>query len=144
MQQPGLPRVCCRRPYTVPPSALQTEMSKPLYLYFGLNLAPTKSASARRNGCRSEAGHGLVMASQRISADQFSETVTFSFTVGNDAYHWAWTMCPKDTEAEDGIGLPGHHGCGDQRVLYSARLPWLARARSGARSACPGRVGGHE
>ena len=39
---------------------------------------------------------------------------------GNDAYHWDWNACSKDTEAEDGIGLPGHHGCGDERILDSA------------------------
>jgi Protein kinase domain len=105
--------------YTLPPSALQTEMSKPLYLYFGLNLAPVKAPPTPK-WLYLRAGHGRVIASQRLSADQFIETVTFSFTVGHSAYHWAWTMCPKDTEAEDGIGLPGHHGCGDQRVLYSA------------------------
>jgi Protein kinase domain len=105
--------------YTSPPSVLQTEMSKPLYMYFGLNLAPTKTPPTPK-WLSLGAGHGLVIGSQRISADQFVETVTFSFTVGNDAYDWAWTTCLKDTEAEDGIGLPGHHGCGDQRVLYSA------------------------
>ncbi len=106
--------------YTSPPSALPTEMSKPRYLYFGLNLAKTIAAPPTPKWLSLGAGHGLVIKSQRISADQFIETVTFSFTVGNDAYHWASTMCLKDAEAEDGIGLPGHHGCGDQRVLYSA------------------------
>ena len=36
---------------------------------------------------------------------------------------WKWTTCSKDTEAADGIGLPGHHGCGAERVLSSA--PYL-------------------
>jgi Protein kinase domain len=102
-----------------PPSALQTEMSKPLYLYFGLNLAPTNEPATPK-WVYLGAGNGLVIASHPISADEFSETVTFSFRIGNDAYDWAWRTCFKETEAEDGIGLPGHQGCGGQRVLYSA------------------------
>ena len=53
-------------------------------------------------------------------ADEFTQTVTFSFRIGDDAYYWDWNSCIKDTEPEDGIGLPGHHGCGDPRVLDSA------------------------
>ena len=49
-----------------------------------------------------------------------SRLITFSFRIGNDAYDWDWDACSKDTEAEDGIGLPGHHGCGDERILDSA------------------------
>ena len=40
--------------------------------------------------------------------------------VGNDAYAWNWNTCSKDTEAEDGIGLPGNHGCGSKSVPASA------------------------
>jgi serine/threonine protein kinase len=103
----------------VPPSALQTEMSKPWYPYFGINLAPAKEPPPPQ-WLLLGTGNGHVTASRRISADEFSETVTFSFRIGNDAYDWDWTTCVEDTEAEDGIGLPGHHGCGDERVLASA------------------------
>jgi serine/threonine protein kinase len=102
----------------VPPSALQTEMSKPWYPYFGLNLAPSKEP-APPQWLLLGAGNGHVTASRRISADQFSNTVTFSFQIGNDAYHWDWTTCIADSEAKDGIGLPGHHGCGDERIPES-------------------------
>ncbi len=103
-----------------PPSALASEMSKPSYLYFGLNLAPTKEPPPPQ-WLDLGAGQGLVIAPHRISADEFSETLTFSFRIGNYAYHWAWHTCFKEDEAADGIGLPGYHGCGGQRVLYSAR-----------------------
>ena len=78
------------------------------------------------------AGSGHFTAAHRIAADEFSETVTFSFRIGNDAYHWEWTTCSKDTEAADGIGLPGQHGCGAERVLSPA--PY-----SGVPLAFPGR-----
>jgi hypothetical protein len=106
----------------VAPSALQAEMSKPWYPYFGINLATGKEPPPPE-WLMLAAGGGHVTASHRISADEFSETVTFSFRIGNDAYYWDWTTCTQDTEAQDGIGLPGHHGCGDQRVLDAA--PYL-------------------
>jgi hypothetical protein len=27
-----------------------------------------------------------------------------------------WLACSQDTEAQDGLGLPGSHGCGAERV----------------------------
>ncbi len=106
----------------VPPSALQTEMSKPWYAYFGVNLSSGKEPPPPQ-WLTLGAGSGHFAAARRIAADEFSETVTFSFRIGNDAYDWQWTTCSKDTEAADGIGLPGHHGCGAGRVLSSA--PYL-------------------
>ena len=103
----------------VPPSALQTEMSKPWYAYFGVNLSPGKEPPPPR-WLLLGAGSAQFTASRRVAADEFVQTVTFSFRIGNDAYYWDWNTCIKDTEAADGIGLPGHHGCGDQRVLDSA------------------------
>ena len=103
----------------VPPSALQTEMSKPWYAYFGVNLSSGKEPPPPQ-WLTLGAGSGHFAAARRIAADEFSETVTFSFRIGNDAYNWEWTTCSKDTEAADGIGLPGHHGCGGGRVLSSA------------------------
>lgn len=38
----------------------------------------------------------------------------------SDGYAWNWNTCSKDTEAEDGIGLPGNHGCGSKSVPASA------------------------
>jgi serine/threonine protein kinase len=103
----------------VPPSALQTEVSKPVYLYFGLNLAPTTEPPAPK-WVLLGAGDGHVTAPRRISGDEYAYTITLSFQIGNDAYDWAWASCAKDTEAEDGVGLPGQHGCGDARVLEAA------------------------
>ena len=103
----------------VPPSALQTEMSAPQYVYFGINVAPSVEPAVPQ-WLLLGAGNGHITAPRRISADEFIQTVIFSFSIGNDAYRFAWAECSKSKETEDGIGLPGHHGCGDERVLQSA------------------------
>jgi serine/threonine-protein kinase len=103
----------------VPASALSTEISKQWYPYFGLNLAPAKQpAPPKLLPLGADDPH--VTKSRRISATEFGLTITFSFRVGNDAFYWNWATCAKDTEAEDGIGLPGRHDCGDKTVLASA------------------------
>jgi hypothetical protein len=104
-----------------PPSALQAEMSKQESVYFGINLATGKEPSLPQ-WLQLEAGNGHATAPRRISPDEFSYTVTFSFPIGNDAYHWAWRSCAQATEATDGIGLPGRHSCGNELISYVGYL----------------------
>jgi hypothetical protein len=103
----------------VPASALSTEISKPWYVYFNTNLSAGQVPPAPTLLLLNAGGAG-VSAPQRVSADDFERTVTLSFSVGSDAYNWNWTSCTQDTEAQDGIGLPGHHGCGAPSVDVSA------------------------
>ena len=83
------------------PGAAKSLPPTPQWLYLG----PATASSQHRT---------------RISADRIQLYRDLLVQVGDDAYDWAWTRVPKATEAEDGIGLPGHHGCGDERVLHSA------------------------
>jgi hypothetical protein len=112
-------RPVCHETFTetvfVPPSALATELAKPWYVYLGLNLAPVKEPPAPKSFVLG-AGNGRLTGKHRISADEFSVTITYSFQVGNNAYNWNWFACVKDSLAQDGIGLPGDHGCGAARV----------------------------
>jgi hypothetical protein len=62
-----------------------------------------------------------VSKPRRVSAGEYRYTVTFSFRIGNDGYSFGWATCTRDTEPQDGFGLPGHHGCGDKRVLETSR-----------------------
>ena len=103
---------------TVPPSLLKFEMSKTLYAYFGLKLSKTQKNVPPPSSILLGAGNGLVLAKEQISADQFKVIATFSFTVGNNYNQLGWAVCDKDTVAADGIGLPGHHGCGDKSIPY--------------------------
>jgi Protein kinase domain len=102
----------------VPASALMTELSKRWYAYFAVALAPDKVPPAPKR-LRLGAGHSRVSRSRRISATEFRLTVTYSFQVGARAYDWSWNVCTKDTEAADGIGLPGRHGCGGRNLAAS-------------------------
>jgi hypothetical protein len=103
----------------VPAPAMATELAKPWYAYFGLNLAPSKAPAAPRR-YRLGAGDPHVSKSRQISATEFEVTVSYAFRVGDHAYNWNWNICAKDTETRDGIGLPGSHGCGDRYLLASA------------------------
>jgi hypothetical protein len=99
----------------VPDSALGVEMSKHPYAYFGVNLGssaiPPEPKWFILNG-----SHAKVTKSSRISAGEFENTVSFSFTVGTHSYAWIPLFCTKDALSKDGIGLPGSHGCGASRI----------------------------
>jgi Protein kinase domain len=95
----------------VPASVLSTEIAKQWYTYFNINLAPSVEP-APPFMMNLGAGNGRVSPAQRVSSTEFAITVTFSFDIGSDAYHWRWRACDKASEAQDGMGLPGNHGCG--------------------------------
>ena len=99
----------------VPSSALSTEMSKHVYPYFGLNLGSVKIPPPPK-WLYINAGHGSVTKARRISAGEFENTVTYSFTIGNHSYYWLSATCTKDSVSKDGLGLPGSHGCGASRL----------------------------
>jgi len=94
-------------------------MSETVYAYFNINLSAGKVPTAP-TVLQLDAGDPRVSTPQRVSADEFEFTITYVFHVGNDAYNWSSTWCTKDIEATDGVGLPGHHGCGDPSVLAAA------------------------
>jgi hypothetical protein len=116
-QGSGCKRPVCHEVVTmivfVPPSALSTEMSKHWYTYFAVNLARTGPEPASPKTLQLGAGDPVVTQPQRVSADEFRLTVTYTFQIGGGSYNSAWRECIKDTEAEDGLGLPGSHGCGN-------------------------------
>jgi hypothetical protein len=102
---------------SVPPQALNTEMSRHWYVYFGINLAPSVEPGLPTQ-LQLGAADPVVGPPQRISANGFERSVSFTYRIGNDAYRTADEWCTKDTEAQDGIGLPGPHSCGSERIPY--------------------------
>lgn len=109
----------------VPPSAMSVELSKPWYVYIGVALGPPGSSTDASptslqlaNGSSPlPNGTGTISASQQTGADSYSATINDSYNWGNHAYTALyWMACDKDAEAQDGLGLPGSHGCGGERV----------------------------
>jgi serine/threonine protein kinase len=118
--------VTCRVTYTyflyVPPSAIATEMSKQWYVYFAVNLS-SSGAPPTPTSMQLGAGDPVVSTAQRVAANEFSRSVTITYTDNNEQGQTAEEWCDKDTEAQDGVGLPGSHSCGDPSISNPA--PYL-------------------
>jgi len=102
----------------VPGSAMATELAKQNYAYAGLNLSktgtPKTPTTLTLNGDKA-----TVSPTEWVSPTEFRFTITYTFTVGNDGYAWVWNECSKDAVTQDGIGLPGSHGCGAAKISLS-------------------------
>jgi hypothetical protein len=107
---------------TLPPSTMRTERPKAWHLYFGLKLRrigiPSRPRTLKLNG-----GNARVVSRKKLNSQQYMMTFKLSFRVGNDGYFVVVNACQKDTEATDGLNLPGHHGCGNRFI--SSRLRYL-------------------
>ena len=101
----------------VPPSTLRTEIAKRWFFYFGLSLSPTPPRFLTLDT------RATISRPVRISAGSFKVTISWSFRIGNSGFTPSLTFCNKDTESADGLGLPGHHSCGANRI--SATIPYL-------------------
>jgi hypothetical protein len=99
---------------TVPASALKTEMRKHIYLYLAIgHLRGTKPILPK--------DYTLSTASSasrptRKTPSRFVVTLKFIVPHPNARTVWAANACAKDAVSKDGIGLPGHHACGNTRV----------------------------
>ena len=94
-----------------PAAVAKREAAKPIYDYFGVHYGSqtippgrirlVQTGRQRRRGGRYVVGFSVTFP-----------TVT--------AYYYTWEICTKDTEARDGLGLPGHHKCGARFLTHSA------------------------
>jgi hypothetical protein len=102
-------------------STFATETSgKHLYLYSGIATSASTTPAAPARLTR----FGWAA---RFTTDPARDTITYSvgfnFKLGTAGYQWKINYCTPDSENLDGIGLPGHHGCGDATV--SSAAPYL-------------------
>jgi len=107
----------------VPASALSTQMSESVYTYFAISYSAGGAEPPAPESLQLGAGDPAVSTPRQISADEYELTVSFSYQTKNESYDAGWRHCTKSMEAEDGIGLPGSHGCGSQTIQDSA--PYL-------------------
>jgi len=119
----GVARKRCGRPvchqrlrlFTIlPAAAFKSISAKHLFFYFGLSLSASGVPPVPRF-LRLDPQARITRA-RRISGTEFEQIITWSFRVGNNGFNWIWVACTKDTVAKDGMGLPGHHGCGARRL----------------------------
>jgi hypothetical protein len=104
----------------VPPSTLRTEMPKRWFVYFGLALSRLHEPPPPKI-LKLGAGNPQVSRPRKINRHEYAVTIKFSFRIGKDRYFYSFFPCQRDTEAKDGLNLPGHHGCGTLHEIGSKR-----------------------
>jgi hypothetical protein len=103
----------------VPASAFGTETHKHWYLYLGVNRSyRTPSKTPPQYLTLSKAS--TASKAKRISATAYYVTFTFRIPLYGKNVRWFPDACTKDSVTKDGLGLPGHHGCGAKKVRSDA------------------------
>jgi eukaryotic-like serine/threonine-protein kinase len=109
----------CRAHFTVtiitPPQALAAEMAKHVYVYFGAGEASLASTPKQATSMQLGAA-GAAATTHRLSADSYAIVVSYSFDVGPHSAVVDTDVCTIDNLAVDGLGIPGPHQCGVQRI----------------------------
>jgi hypothetical protein len=112
----GLPVVCTDTiAITVyaPPSALQTEMSEPKYLYLGY--AGTQPGAGNPMSLRLDPA-AVISAPVRVADNAYQVTVSYTVNVKADGPNVYPGFCAKQAEGRDGVGLPVPSACGAARL----------------------------
>ncbi len=97
-------------------SAYATESGKHVYLYDALFFGKQPTTFSLVPKATASKAH-------KVNAGEFYNLITFHVKFRNRSQFWAPASCSKDTESRDGLGLPGHHGCGEKR--FSAKTVYL-------------------
>ena len=109
----------CRR-LTGPSGPLAAESHKRWYFYFDLDTKLPKFPKFFRLDRSASAAKA-----RKLNASEYEVAISlpFSSSLANPAPCAFWVPCTKDAVTKDGIGLPGHHGCGTPEVRPGA--PYL-------------------
>ena len=78
----------------------------PAYLYYALNQSSVTPVTLNQ----------VATAPRHFSGNTFSFTLSYTVQFPNATFRFGEAFCWKDDEARSGVGLPGHHGCGDAKV----------------------------
>ncbi|HEY2353991.1 MAG TPA: hypothetical protein VGH79_03720 [Gaiellaceae bacterium] len=94
-----------------PAGVAKREGAKRVYYYFGVHYGSQTTPPSRvrlvKTGRQHRRGH------------RYRESFAVTFSTAQ-AYYYQWDTCSKDSEAKDGIGLPGHHHCGGKSITHAA------------------------
>ena len=116
----------CRPQYRLyvflPAALVKGYASKHWYTYLGVSRSTTSKYPPWPKWLYLDK-KATVSRPRRITAIEYERTVGLAFWVGNDSVRWSFQVCAQDSEARNGVGLPGRHGCGIHRV--SARVAYL-------------------
>lgn len=102
----------------VPAAVAAQEGAKLAYFYFDINYgtSPQKGLIALRQTGRQHRMSGYGPYTYPSAHARFSSSFTATFTTNYGRLSTTAVICVKDTEPTDGLGLPGHHGCGDPSI----------------------------
>lgn len=93
----------------LPAAAYKTESRKHMYLYLAIGYPKLpKDYTLNTTATASKP--------KKISSGEYELVLTWHITLHRGSNNWETTFCTKDTESKDGMGLPGHHGCGNKHV----------------------------
>jgi hypothetical protein len=100
------------RVYVVlPKSALRHEIGKHWYEYLGVAYPFPRLPKYLTLDKRATAS-----SPKKVNSGEFYRTFSYSFRLRHSNPNPVPVECVKDTESTDGLGLPGHHGCGTKRI----------------------------
>jgi hypothetical protein len=83
----------------------------PVYFYYAQDRSTTAPRTLRL----------VKKVPLQITGDRLSFHVVYKVHFPTGVFHFSETYCWKDTESRDGVGLPGHHHCGNARISASDR-----------------------
>lgn len=102
----------------LPAKAFRTESRKHVYMYLAIGELRGTTPRLPKDYTLSTASH--ASKARRINSGEYVETLTWIVPIRNSRTIWVPNACAKDTERTDGLGLPGHHLCGNRHIPRSA------------------------
>jgi len=97
-------------------------MAKRKYLYLAFDLGPLGSFPPPLTSLPL-ATDGTITKLQRIADNAYEISISFTYNVGNvplGSANVGFGFCTEQTEAADGIGLPGPSACGASSIPVGA------------------------
>jgi hypothetical protein len=98
---------------TLPASAYKVESRKHFYLYLAIGHFRGTKAILPKDFTLSKASKASKPT--RKTSSRFVVTLKYIVPHPHANTVWEFTFCTKDAVSKDGIGLPGHHGCGSKQ-----------------------------